>query len=165
MPATADERILSLQLIPHPEGGYYREIYRSSETVSADALPNRYPAERCFSTSVYYLLRTGEFSAFHRLKSDEIWHYHDGAAMTLYIIRPNGVLEQIMVGGDDNFQCVIPLGCWFAACPGPGQGYSLVGCTVSPGFCFDDFELAEAERLTDIFPEHEGVIRRFCRGS
>jgi len=92
--------IRGLQLVPHPEGGHYRETYRASETVTRAALPSRFPGDRCFATSIYYLLQGGEVSTFHRIRSDELWYHHDGAAIVIHVIDPEGRYRALRLGRD-----------------------------------------------------------------
>ena len=159
--------ISSLALQPHPEGGWYRETYRSAESVRAAALPSRFDGERCLSTSIYFLLERGGFSAFHRIKSDELWHFHCGTRLTIHCIAPSGEYQAIRLGSDledgDSFQAVVPAGCWFAAEVSGVGGYTLTGCTVAPGFDFTDFEMAGRGSLTTQFPEHSALIARLTR--
>ncbi|MDR1727017.1 MAG: cupin domain-containing protein [Acidobacteriota bacterium] len=156
-----------LGLSPHPEGGYYREVYRSPELLAREALPERFPGDRHLSTAIYYLLGRGDFSAFHRIRSDECWHFYAGRPLLLHQIDPSGAYGLVRLGGGvlhgEVFQAVVPAGRWFAAEPEPGGGFSLLGCTVSPGFDFADFELADADRLAALFPAHAPLIRRLCR--
>ncbi len=155
--------INTLKLDQHPEGGFFKEIYRSKEIISKKGLPLRYNSFRTFSTSIYYLLKSGEFSAFHRLKSDEIWHFYDGCPLLIYILFPDGKLATVKLGQDpdneERFQFVIPKGAWFAAKPQKTDSFSLMGCTVAPGFDFDDFELGKEAYLTQKYPQHSQLIR------
>lgn len=159
--------IEKLNLVPHPEGGYFRENYRSSEKILKSSLPKRFQGERCFSTAIYFLLESGNFSAFHKINSDECWHFYSGETLWIYVIHLNGKLETIKLGNDllkgERFQAIVPAECWFASEPAPGSDYSLVGCTVAPGFEFSDFELAESEELSKLFPQHKSLISRLCR--
>lgn len=158
-----------LQLQEHPEGGYYAEVYRSEESISKDGLPDRFEGPRSMGTSIYFLLHGDTFSAFHRIKSDEGWHFYTGNhPVHLYVIAPDGTLTEHILGSDfearQKFQAVVPAGHWFAARAGYAQeDYALVGCTVSPGFDFQDFEMAEREELLKQFPQHEVLIKRFTR--
>ncbi len=152
------------QLLPHPEGGYYAETYRSAETVRPDALPERFKGERSFSTGIYFLLESHHFSAFHRIQSDEMWHFYAGEALEVFVIYPeSGNLDLIRLGQNPEngevFQAVVPAGTWFASRPAAGGLYALVGCTVSPGFDFEDFEMAEREKLSLKFPQHRDLIK------
>jgi len=155
----------SLDLTRHPEGGWFRETYRSSGSIPGEALPERFAGPRRFCTAIYFLLERGDFSALHRIKSDEIWHFHEGAPLTVHVITPEGEYYWIRLGRDaDNgecFQAVVPAGCWFGAetC---GE-FSLVGCTVSPGFDFRDFEMAVRAVLTHLFPRHSALVSRLTR--
>jgi uncharacterized protein len=165
--SSVHQLIKEFGLLPHPEGGYYKETYRSSETIPAASLPGRFAGNRNFSTAIYFLLEQGSFSAFHRIKSDECWHFYSGDPLLVHIIHLNGDLDTITIGNDTSkgqkFQHVVPAGCWFASEPAQGSAFSFVGCTVSPGFDFEDFELAEAAKLIKEFPKHESLIQRLCR--
>ena len=159
--------IQQFDLQPHPEGGWYKQTYKSSEQVAASALPERFKADRAFSTAIYFLLEKGNFSAFHRIKSDECWHFYTGDPLLVYVIQQNGTLDIITIGNDPGkeqmFQYVVPANCWFASRPAPGSEYCFVGCTVSPGFEFDDFELANANDLAALYPAHKDIISELCR--
>jgi len=163
----AKDLIDHYKLEAHPEGGYYRETYRSAETIVHTALPGRFTGERSFSTAIYFLLEQGNFSAFHRIKSDECWHFYSGGCLLVHIIYKNENLETINLGNNilngEIFQFVVPAGCWFASEPAPESNFSFVGCTVSPGFDFADFELANANNLSRLYPQHETIIRRLTR--
>ncbi|MBI2355147.1 MAG: cupin domain-containing protein [Deltaproteobacteria bacterium] len=165
MNATASYWIDRLSLIRHPEGGWFCETYRSAGSVAACALPVRFGGERSLSTAIYFLLEAGEFSAFHRIKSDEMWHAYTGDALTVHVIDPDGEYRALRLGGvperGECFQGVVPAGCWFAA-ETEGE-YSLVGCTVSPGFAFEDFEMAARGALVSLYPRHRELITRFTR--
>jgi len=166
MPDNAEFWIEQLQLQPHPEGGYFREIYRSEETIPAEMLAPRYNSKRSIATSIYFLLKSGKVSSFHRLKSDEIWHFYMGSPVKVYIIDPDGVLSEIILGRDilnhEFLQIVIPHGCWFAAEVTEDNSYSLIGCGVAPGFDFNDFELAVKASLIQCFPQHRELISKMC---
>lgn len=167
MSTTVSRLIEQLALQPHPEGGYYKETYRSTEQVPAQALPDRFGGSRHFSTAIYFLLEEGNFSAFHRIRSDELWHFYAGEALLVHVLDTEGKLTTLRLGSNidegEQFQAVVPAGCWFAAEPAPGTSYALVGCTVSPGFDFADFELAGVRSLTAAFPQHAALIQRLCR--
>ena len=162
-----DQLIWQHNLQPHPEGGWYYQTYKSDEQIAAGALPERFGGDRAFSTAIYFLLEQGNFSAFHRIKSDECWHFYSGDALQIYLIRQNGELEIISLGNDlekgQTFQYVVPANCWFASRPAPGSAYCFVGCTVSPGFEFEDFEMANAITLSDAYPQHKAIIKELCR--
>lgn len=165
---TAAEWIAGLGLQPHPEGGWFRETYRSPETVAADALPGRFGGRRSFSTAILFLLRRGERSAFHRLAADELWHFHCGGALELVVIHPDGRREDVRLGcraaRGERLQAAVPAGAWFAARPAGRSAYGLVGCTVAPGFDFADFEMADPEALSARFPDHAAIIRAMATG-
>lgn len=164
---TAAYWIEKLNLIEHLEGGYFREIYRSAETTPGEHLPQRFKGPRAFSTSIYYLLEGNDFSSFHRLKADEIWHFYSGCPLTIFSINSQGILSQIFLGNDlsagEVFQAVVPARSWFAAAPNDPDSYTLVGCTVSPGFEMEDFELGKRGTLAKQFPQHKKLIERFTR--
>ena len=159
--------IEKFDLKPHPEGGWYCQTYKSNEHIKASVLPQRFKGDRSFSTAIYFLLEAENFSAFHRIKSDECWHFYAGNPLLLYIINHKGNLDIITLGNDfekdQQFQHVVPSGCWFASRPAPGSEYCFVGCTVSPGFEFDDFELADVNKLSSLYPEHKDLIHSLCR--
>jgi uncharacterized protein len=158
----ADYWINKLQLQAHPEGGYFREIYRSDETLNKESLPDRYSGKRNFATSIYFLLKGKDKSLFHKLKSDEIWHFYSGSPLTVYIIDENGKLQHEKLGGNfdsgEQFQIIIKKGLWFGAEVNDKTSFSLIGCTVSPGFDFNDFELGERDKLLKQYPEHKNII-------
>jgi predicted cupin superfamily sugar epimerase len=160
----AADIVRQLRLQPHPEGGYFRETYRATETIAANGLDRRYGGARSTSTAIYYLLEAGQRSALHRLRSDEIFHFYAGDPLTIVEIAPDGRLTETLLGADLAGgaipQHVIPAGTWFGAVP-TGR-FSLVGCTVAPGFDFADFELAETAALLRAFPRHETWIRRLA---
>lgn len=161
------ELIQRYQLQPHPEGGWYKEMYKSKEQIPANALPERFSGDRAFSTAIYFLLEAGNFSAFHRIKSDECWHFYTGDPLWVYVIHKDGKLEIIPLGSNytkgELFQYIVPANCWFASRPAPKSQFCLVGCTVAPGFDFADFDLADANQLSKEFPEHENIIKELCR--
>lgn len=167
MQDTVQGLITYYHMLPHPEGGYYKETYRSPGMIAATALPG-FNGDRHYSTAIYFLLQQGDFSAFHRIKSDECWHFYSGGPLNVYIIDEDGHLKTIKLGNNisagETFQYVVPAGCWFASIPAEGAAFSFVGCTVSPGFDFQDFELAEREALTAQYPQHQAVISQLTRG-
>jgi len=162
---SAEELIGTLGLVPHPEGGHYRETYRSAGSVAAAALPAGYGGSRAISTAILYLLREGEYSRLHRLKSDEIWHFHLGGPLSIAVISPAGEarIETMGTGvlSGEKLQCVIGAGSWFGARPSAGSGYALVGCTVAPGFDFADFTAGDADELKRDFPELADLIAQY----
>ena len=164
---TAQEYIQHLNLQPHPEGGFYRQTYCSSENISIDTLPKRFTANRPFSTAIYYLLEQGDFSAFHKIKSDECWHFYAGQTLHIHVIEKTGNYYCVKLGNNlslnETFQFVVPAEAWFAAEPAPETKFALVGCTVAPGFNFDDFEMAKKENLLQQYPHCKAVIDRLSR--
>ncbi|MCU0420269.1 MAG: cupin domain-containing protein [Cyclobacteriaceae bacterium] len=163
----ADYWIRELNLMPHPEGGFYRETYRAREVIAPRALPTRYAAARPFGTAIYFLLRSGDRSVFHRLKSDELWHFYEGTTILLYLLTEDG-LQTKRVGRavhlHESLQVVIPAGTWFAAEVEAANSFGLVGCTVSPGFDFADFEMASRHVLAPHATAHPELIERFTSG-
>ncbi len=156
-----------LRLEPLAEGGWYREVYRSPEQIAAAALPPRYRGSRSFSTSIYYLLKGGEVSSFHRLKSDEIWHFYLGCSLTIHCLGTDGRYSKICLGPDIRsgqlLQAVMPAGVWFGASPDDEKAYSLIGCTLSPGYDERDFELAGRAELLGLFPAQCAIILRLTK--
>ncbi len=155
--------IEKLDLNKHPEGGYYKEVYRSGEhfIIPDYSLSKK---KRNYSTSIYFLLEGNDKSNFHKLNSDEIWHFYDGSDLRIFIIDEFGNLSEILFGKENEvFQFTIKKDCWFAAEVINKNSFSLIGCTVSPGFDFEDFELAKRDQLIKLFPQHEAVIRKFTR--
>ena len=164
---TAQYFIKHLHLQPHPEGGWYRETYRAAETIPAAVLPERFASgNRHFSTAIYYLLEEGNFSAFHRISSDECWHWYAGGTLYIHVIEPDGKYYRISLGSNiekgEHLQSVVPALAWFSAEPAPQSHFILTGCTVSPGFDFSDFTMADIEELTQKFPEQKNLIYRLC---
>jgi predicted cupin superfamily sugar epimerase len=161
---TANFFIEKLKLAPHPEGGYFNEIYRSSENIEKSGLPERYDGKRCFSTSIYHLLDGKQVSKFHRLKSDEIWHFYSGSALTVHLIDPDGNYTTIRLGSNvvegEVFQAIVPAGSWFGAIIDDQNAYTLIGCTVAPGFDFSDFEMADRNSLLNSFPQYKEIIEK-----
>ena len=155
--------IKKLQLGKHPEGGYFKEIYRADEMFSIDAPKKNF--KRNVSTSIYFLLAGTQVSKFHRLQSDELWHFYDGTAIKVYIIDAKGELTETVLGrkteNGEVFQTVIKKNTWFASEVLNKKSFALIGCTVSPGFDFSDFELADRKSLTQEFPKQEDLILKF----
>jgi uncharacterized protein len=159
-----DKIIQQLNLKPHPEGGYYRETYRSSGEISKDCLGSAFSGKRNFSTCIYFLLTSDTFSAFHRIKQDEIWHFYDGSPVELHLITTGGEYSKTIIGRNIEEgqipQFIVPAETWFAASVINKNDFSLVGCTVSPGFDFHDFELPSRNNLTSLFPQHTEIITK-----
>lgn len=163
---SADFWIKHLKLTKHPEGGYFKEVYRSNEIINIKGLPTRYQSYRNFSTSIYFLIKSDEFSAFHRILSDETWHFYSGSPLRIYLLGTGKTAKELILGDDPEqsqfFQFTIPKGWWFAAQPIQPDTFSLVGCTVSPGFDFEDFELAKKENLIKLYPKNIQLIEKMC---
>jgi len=175
--AARDELIRRFDLKPHPEGGFFSETYRSAERVSrvdtaattsaaaTDAAPMSPAQTRAASTAIYYLLCDGAHSAWHRIRSDEVWHFYAGGPLNVHVLDAGGKLVTHKLGNallhrDAVFQAVVPAGLWFAAeCADPAD-YALAGCTVAPGFEFSEFELADVDMLKAQHPQHAALIER-----
>lgn len=159
--------IEQLDFKAHPEGGFFKETYRSNGKISARDISSGINDPRNFSTCIYFLLTSENFSAFHRIKQDEIWHFYKDSPIKLHIIASNGNYHQYTVGNDlahdQHPQLVVNAQDWFAAEVVDNDSYSLVGCTVSPGFDFQDFELPVRSDLCEKFPEHAVLITKFTR--
>ena len=161
----ADLLIEQYRMQPHPEGGFFARTYHSAGLIPEAALPAEFGGERYFSTAIVYLLKENDFSALHRLKQDEIWHFYLGGPLRLVVITTDGKIKEIVMGqnlaGGEVAQAVVPAGCWFGAKPTAGAVFSFVGCTLAPGFDFEDFELAKRSEILPQFPELEKVILEF----
>ncbi len=157
------EYIDQLNLEPHPEGGYFKETYRSSTHLEN---LNNFEGPRNCSTAIYFLLTNDSKSHLHRIKSDEMWHFYAGDPLKVVMLNQNGEYRETIIGPDlkrgQVFQFLVPKGCWFGAEVLEGGTFSLVGCTVSPGFDFSDFELADRKTLSQSFPQHQSFIEEFC---
>lgn len=143
---TADYFVKNLNMISHPEGGFYKESFVSGQNISNRGLDIESEESKKLWTSIYFLLRDGEVSNFHRLKSDEMWYYHSGSPLTIYMITPEGELITEELGLNiekgEKPQILVPKNYIFGSAMN-NTGYALVGCMVSPGFEFKDFELFE----------------------
>lgn len=154
--------IEKLQLTSHVEGGAFKETYRSGMTLAQKHLSADFKGDRNASTAIYFLLKQGQFSALHKIASDELWHFYEGDSLRIYEITVDGTLITHKLGKDlekgETFQCVVQAGSWFGSRCEVAGGFSLVGCTVAPGFDFEDFELADRETLSVLFPQHTKLI-------
>jgi predicted cupin superfamily sugar epimerase len=158
-----DRLVRQFALQPHPEGGFYRETYRCAEHVLRPA-PN---IARSASTAIYYLLCDDAYSAWHRIRSDEVWHFYAGGPLDVHVLHDDGTVITHRLGNalerdDAVFQAVVPAGCWFAAERVDSTDYALVGCTVAPGFEFSDFEIAATATLLATYPRHHELIQRLA---
>ena len=164
---SADFWIQHLKLEKHPEGGAYARVYTSSLQLKRSALPKDFNGDRAVCTHIYYLLQQNEFSTFHRIQSDELWHFYDGDALKIYEIDKDGNLTEHLLGLEiEKAQspfCVVKGGNWFAAELITDSNYALVGCTVSPGFDFAEFKIGEKEKLISQYPQHKELIERFTK--
>ncbi|MEP1097379.1 MAG: cupin domain-containing protein [Cyclobacteriaceae bacterium] len=165
MTAQIQEIIDLLEMQPHPEGGFYKETYRSVGAITSESLSSDYSGPRTYSTCIYFMLVSGKFSAFHKINQDEVWHFYDGSPVELHTISPDGKHASHLIGRDFKKgqvpQLVVPGNHWFASKVSEPDTFSLVGCTVAPGFDFDDFVLAKRETLQRSYPQHEEVIEAF----
>ena len=159
--------IEKLHLEPHPEGGYFRQTYKSELVIAGGALAPEFAGPRAASTAIYFLLEGKNFSAFHRLRSDEMWHFYTGAPVAVHVIDPGGAYSVILLGANpeagEDFQAVVPARCWFASHVAAWDSYAVVGCTVAPGFDFSDFEMATRRELVRIYPQHQELIEQLTR--
>lgn len=159
--------IQKLDLKPHPEGGYYRQTYRAELQLAREALPQQFTGPRPVSTAIYFLLEKDNFSAFHRLQSDELWHFYAGVALLVHVIDAEGRYSLLRLGSDpeadEALQAVVKAGCWFASEVTDCKSFALVGCTVAPGFDFEDFELAQRAELARNYPQHRKIIEKLTR--
>ncbi|EDP69975.1 hypothetical protein FBALC1_10597 [Flavobacteriales bacterium ALC-1] len=159
-----NDLISILDLKPHPEGGFFKETYRSKGEIDESSLENGYEGKRNYSTCIYFLLTSENFSAFHRIRQDEIWHFYYGSPINLHIISESGRYINHAIGIDikkgEVPQFIVPGGSWFAAEVVNQNSHSLIGCTVSPGFSFEDFELKSRDELISLFPDKKEIISR-----
>lgn len=155
-----------LRLQPHPEGGYYRETYRSREEVPSEGLPTRFNGHRSVSTAIYFLLTAKDRSLLHRIKSDEVWHFHYGDPLNIYVLTRRGLVTYRLGPNPEkgeDLQVMVPANHWFGASNAEGSGYTLVSCTVAPGFDFRDFEMAHRSELLIEYPADEDIIIRLTK--
>ncbi|MBE1162946.1 cupin domain-containing protein [Dyella acidiphila] len=162
----ADRLIAKLDLLPHPEGGWYRQTHRSEERILRSAA-DQTRIERRASTAIYYLLNNGDYSAWHRIDADELWHFHLGDPLFIHMLHPQGELVTRILGNtleqpDGTFQVLVPAGYWFAAERTGPRGYTLAGCTVAPGFEFEHFELASMPDLLRRYSGHRALLERLA---
>lgn len=162
MEKTAEYWIETLQMKKHPEGGYYSETFRAQGVIPGNCLPSKYDASRNYFSVIYFLLRSGDVSKFHRLHSDELWCFHYGSPVKIYSINNCGVLQSYKLGFDiqkgETLQQVIPADVWFGAQVTENNSFALVSCIVVPAFDFNDFELATRKALIKKYPKHQKII-------
>ncbi|MFA9414401.1 MULTISPECIES: cupin domain-containing protein [unclassified Streptococcus] len=156
---TIDDWVEALELVPHIEGGYYRQIYKSKESARTD---------RALYTSIYFLLTAESPSRFHRLTADEIWYFHAGAPLTIHMIHPDGTYEAVKLSNKvlDNcrLQYCVPKGTIFGSTVEDEGAFALVSCMVAPGFEYEDFELFDRVKLLASYPDHADIITRLTKG-
>lgn len=164
---SAQDYIQFYNMQPHPEGGYFREIYRASNVISGESLSKKYPSARCSATSIYFLLHKGQISRFHQLTSDELWYYHIGDSLIIHMFEPSKGYSKKILGPncaeDEHLQVVLPQGTIFGAELHVNLGFSLVGCMVTPGFDFADFHLNTKEELMPFYAQKPELIDRFFK--
>ncbi|MBF0206438.1 MAG: cupin domain-containing protein [Oligoflexia bacterium] len=152
--STINKIIKALNLKPHPEGGYFKESYRSPLKIN----------DRHCSTAIYYLLDINSIAKFHIIKSDEIWHFYAGGAIKLVYFCADNNLHEVLMGSNviagETPQFMIPANTYFAAYPSEGSMYALLGCTVAPGFDYRDWELTPREKLLAKYPQHKKIIEK-----
>ena len=151
----------------HPEGGWYKEFYRSSESIPHKCLPSRFNGDRNFSTAIYYLLDKTDFSAFHQIQQDELWHFYDGTSLTIHIIDATDQYSTVQLGRNtalgERPLAIVEAGSLFGATVNDVNSYTLVGCTVAPGFSFDDFDMPDREQLLGRYPQHRDIILQLSK--
>lgn len=159
--------IARLDLTPHPEGGHYRETWRAAETVPGAALPTRFAGgPRPVATAIYFLLQAGEFSALHRIASDELWFYHAGAPLEVISLDPVGrgaTVAHIGLAPGATPSHIVPAGHTFGARVAGDGAWALVSCVVAPGFDFRDFAMPSRAALLAEFPEHAALVTALTR--
>jgi len=159
--------ISKLGLIKHPEGGFFYETYRSSLIAPKELQNSSKFLERNICTAIYFLITSDNFSAFHRLSSDEIFHFYDGASVEFVQISPDGKLTSSIFGNDvlngENPQILVQKNHWQGLRVKDDNSYALMGCTVSPGFSFEDFKMGEREYLLKEFPKLKDTIMRYTK--
>ncbi|WP_280770859.1 cupin domain-containing protein [Salipaludibacillus daqingensis] len=157
----ANKWIKDLDLLPHPEGGFYKQVHKSEESFTLEN-DNVRPAY----TSIYFLLTNKSPSHLHRLASDEVWYYHDGSPLSVHMIHKDGFYEKVMLGRNpeknEHLQTVVPKGTIFGSSVDDEEAFALVSCMVSPGFDFQDFELFSQKDLLADFPEHKNIILKLA---
>jgi len=158
---TAIDYIEQLNLIPHPEGGYYKETYRASSELQIEG----FVGDRSVATSIYFLLRDNEKSHLHRIKSDEQWYYHAGDVLEIIIFYEGKLLIQFLgldIEKGESLHFTVPAGAWFGSRVKDQTGFVLVSCVVAPGFDFSDFELASYKKISRELPAYDSTLKEMC---
>ncbi len=154
-----------LDLLPHPEGGYFKEVYRSQEILNQSALDERFKGNRVYYTSIYFLITSNNPSKFHKVMADELWHFLYGNKIKMHFIDRNGNYYTVKLGLDiENGESpthLVPHNTWMAAEIISDDSYGLVGCTTAPGFEFDDFIMADRSKLSDNYPDLKSIIHKY----
>jgi len=162
---TAKKIIKDFKLEKHPEGGYYRRVWCSE--VKSDFSKNNSTEILNNASHIYYLLEKNDFSAFHRINNEELWHHYSGSTIRIFILNSDGKLETQLLGksieNGEQPTVVIPKNQWFAAEVVDKSDFGFVGCTVVPAFSFSGFELADTKKLIAEFPRNKELILRFQR--
>ncbi len=156
-----------LKMSPHPEGGSFSAGFQDAPLFLPRFPDQHHEGQRRLYSSIYYLLKEGDFSAFHRLETDEMWHHYLGGVLKIHMIDPSGTYTFRLLGNAPGrgavFQFLVPHHVWFAVEPETGSGFALCGCTLSPGYHDDDFEMADRGKLSLQFSQHKELINRFTR--
>lgn len=162
MKIEAKQWIEFLHMEKHPEGGYYKSSFTSINQMEFAA----HDGERPLYTSIYFLLRSEDLSHFHRLKSDELWYFHAGSALTVHMIDEEGEYRQerlgIGIADGGKPQVLVKKGSIFGSTVDSENSFSLVGCMVATGFDFKDFELFTQQQLMQDYPQHQEIIERLA---
>ncbi|QGY39717.1 cupin domain-containing protein [Pseudodesulfovibrio cashew] len=166
---SAEEVIDILGLEPHPEeGGYFRETHRAEELLGGESVPSRYAGDRCHSTAIYYLLTPGTYSHMHLLQSDEIFHFYLGDSCEMLQLHPDGAGEVVRFGTNlpagERPQVRVPRGSWQGMRLVPGGRFALMGCTVAPGFEYEDYAHGDRSVLLEKYPDFEVLVRELTAG-
>jgi len=150
-----EQLITSMGLLPHPEGGFYKETYRSAATVK--------DGSRNLATAIYFLLTSKDVSRFHRIKSDELWFHHAGSPLIVHVLDEQGH-HQNLIGNLPEAgiypQFLVPKDTVFGSSVVEADSYALVSCVVAPGFDFADFELFSTDKLLEMYPGNDAIIRK-----
>ena len=166
MSSRIDYLVHRLSLQPHPEGGFYAPAFRSEQQIETTSLNGNWKGPRSLYSSIFFLLTANHHSSWHRIASDEIWHLYEGDDICVHILHPDGTysLERLSnKAGKEKFSAIVKAGCWFAShCEG-ALGYALSGCTLAPGFDFEDFELGNTQELIKVYPEYAKIIKKYAK--
>ena len=167
MTTTAQQIVDRLGLRPHPEGGFFREVFRAPTRVEHPGIPDGADATRCGGSLIYFLLEAGDFSAWHRVRwTEEIWHLYAGGPVELHTIDKAGSHTCTTLDNSPaqlNPVTVVPAGCWQAARIADNSPWALCGCTVAPGFEFADFQMPPRAELLERFPQHREILHALTR--